>query len=199
MVIIVCACASSRSPAAVVRSVRLLRSNSSTPNSSSSRFNCWLTAACVRFKRCAARVTLPVSTTATNARSSPTSIFRDIADLAPIRSGHLITNHDARIINIRCSYGRPHLDTSPHDLSESCNGDHIAMQKRRRSRCFAQRQAALLHRLFTFLARASEVSRQRRALMRLGDQALKDFGASRADAWHEGGRPWWDLPDSDRR
>ena len=49
------------------------------------------------------------------------------------------------------------------------------------------------------LARASEVSRQRRALMRLGDQALKDFGASRADAWQEGGRPWWDLPDPDRR
>ena len=49
-------------------------------------------------------------------------------------------------------------------------------------------------RFLSFLARASEVARQRRALMRLGDQALKDFGASRADAWHEGGRPWWDLP-----
>ena len=56
-----------------------------------------------------------------------------------------------------------------------------------------------IDRLFMFLARASEVSRQRRALMRLGDQALKDFGASRADAWQEGGRPWWDLPDPDRR
>jgi uncharacterized protein YjiS (DUF1127 family) len=54
-------------------------------------------------------------------------------------------------------------------------------------------------RLLTFLARASEVSRQRRALLQLGDQALKDFGASRADAWHEGGKPWWDLPDTDRR
>ena len=50
-------------------------------------------------------------------------------------------------------------------------------------------------RLFTFLARASEVARQRRALMQLGDDALKDFGASRADAWQEGGRPWWDLPE----
>lgn len=50
-------------------------------------------------------------------------------------------------------------------------------------------------RFFTFLARASEVARQRRALMQLGDQALKDFGASRADAWQEGGRPWWDLPE----
>ena len=50
-------------------------------------------------------------------------------------------------------------------------------------------------RLLTFLARASEVARQRRALMQLGDEALKDFGASRADAWQEGGRPWWDLPE----
>jgi uncharacterized protein YjiS (DUF1127 family) len=49
--------------------------------------------------------------------------------------------------------------------------------------------------VFAFLARANEVARQRRALMQLGDLALKDFGASRADAWHEGGRPWWDLPD----
>jgi uncharacterized protein YjiS (DUF1127 family) len=50
-------------------------------------------------------------------------------------------------------------------------------------------------RLLAFMARASEVSRQRRALLQLGDMALKDFGASRADAWQEGGRPWWDLPD----
>jgi uncharacterized protein YjiS (DUF1127 family) len=49
--------------------------------------------------------------------------------------------------------------------------------------------------VFTFLARANEVARQRRALMQLGDHALKDFGVSRADAWHEAGRPWWDLPD----
>jgi uncharacterized protein YjiS (DUF1127 family) len=51
-----------------------------------------------------------------------------------------------------------------------------------------------LTRFLAFLARASEVARQRRALMQLGDEALKDFGASRADAWQEGGRPWWDLP-----
>jgi uncharacterized protein YjiS (DUF1127 family) len=38
------------------------------------------------------------------------------------------------------------------------------------------------------------VARQRRELLRLGDSALKDFGASRADAWNEAGRPWWDLP-----
>jgi len=50
-------------------------------------------------------------------------------------------------------------------------------------------------RFLSFLARASEVARQRRALMQLGDEALKDFGASRADAWQEGGRPWWDLPE----
>jgi uncharacterized protein YjiS (DUF1127 family) len=50
-------------------------------------------------------------------------------------------------------------------------------------------------RVFRFLAQASEVSRQRRALLQLGDMAPKDFGASRADAWQEGGRPWWDLPN----
>jgi uncharacterized protein YjiS (DUF1127 family) len=61
------------------------------------------------------------------------------------------------------------------------------------------RKSGAVTRLFTFMAQAGEVSRQRRALMQLGDQALKDFGASRADAWHEGGKPWWDLPDPDRR
>jgi uncharacterized protein YjiS (DUF1127 family) len=52
-----------------------------------------------------------------------------------------------------------------------------------------------LTRFVSFLARAGEVARQRRALMQLGDDALKDFGASRADAWQESGRPWWDLPE----
>jgi uncharacterized protein YjiS (DUF1127 family) len=61
------------------------------------------------------------------------------------------------------------------------------------------RTGGYLFEVVAFVQRAGEVARQRRALMRLGDQALKDFGASRADAWHEGGRPWWDLPDPDRR
>lgn len=56
-----------------------------------------------------------------------------------------------------------------------------------------------LFEVVAFIQRAGEVSRQRRQLMQLGDQALKDFGASRADAWQEGGRAWWDLPDPDRR
>ena len=56
-------------------------------------------------------------------------------------------------------------------------------------------ESGAVTRFFTFLARANEVARQRRALMQLGDLALKDFGASRADAWQESGRPWWDLPD----
>ena len=58
-----------------------------------------------------------------------------------------------------------------------------------------QGESGAVTRLFTFLARAGDVARQRRALMQLGDLALKDFGASRADAWQESGRPWWDLPD----
>jgi uncharacterized protein YjiS (DUF1127 family) len=50
-------------------------------------------------------------------------------------------------------------------------------------------------RALAWLARAAEVARQRRALMRLGDGALKDIGVSRADAWREGTRHWWDLPE----
>jgi uncharacterized protein YjiS (DUF1127 family) len=45
-----------------------------------------------------------------------------------------------------------------------------------------------------FVGRAGEIARQRRALAKLGDSALKDFGASRADAVNEADRPWWDLP-----
>ncbi|HWK39881.1 MAG TPA: DUF1127 domain-containing protein, partial [Hyphomicrobium sp.] len=52
--------------------------------------------------------------------------------------------------------------------------------------------------LFAFIERANRVARERRALMRLDDSALKDFGASRADAWNEGAKPWWDLPTSER-
>lgn len=47
----------------------------------------------------------------------------------------------------------------------------------------------------SWLSRALEVARQRRALLRLGDDALKDIGVSRADAWREGNRHWWDLPE----
>lgn len=52
--------------------------------------------------------------------------------------------------------------------------------------------------LFAFIERANRVARERKALMRLDDNALKDFGASRADAWHEGSKPWWDLPATER-
>lgn len=53
--------------------------------------------------------------------------------------------------------------------------------------------------LFAFIARANQVARERRALAQLGDAALKDFAVSRADAAEEAGKPWWDLPDCDRR
>ena len=52
--------------------------------------------------------------------------------------------------------------------------------------------------LFAFIERANRVARERRALKRLDDSALKDFGASRADALNEGGKLWWDLPASER-
>lgn len=61
-----------------------------------------------------------------------------------------------------------------------------AAPSRRKGWSFAQ--------LFAFIERANRVARERRALLQLGDMALKDFAASRADAWNEGGKPWWDLP-----
>lgn len=53
----------------------------------------------------------------------------------------------------------------------------------------------LVFEVVAFIERAGEVARQRRALLKLGDSALKDFGASRADAWAEASKPWWDLPE----
>ncbi|MET4129120.1 DUF1127 domain-containing protein [Roseovarius sp. MBR-6] len=38
------------------------------------------------------------------------------------------------------------------------------------------------------------VWQQRRALERLDDAALADLGLTRAEAKHEAGRPFWDLP-----
>jgi uncharacterized protein YjiS (DUF1127 family) len=38
-----------------------------------------------------------------------------------------------------------------------------------------------------------ELRRQRRALMELSDQMLKDIGISRADAMREAARPFWDT------
>jgi uncharacterized protein YjiS (DUF1127 family) len=48
--------------------------------------------------------------------------------------------------------------------------------------------------LFRWLTVAFAVARERRALMALSDDALKDIGLSRADAYREGTRPIWDLP-----
>lgn len=56
------------------------------------------------------------------------------------------------------------------------------------------RAGGYLFEVVAFVQRAGAVARQRRELLRLEDSALKDFGASRADAWNEAGRPWWDLP-----
>ena len=40
------------------------------------------------------------------------------------------------------------------------------------------------------------VARQRRALLRLDDAALRDMGLTREQALLEAGRPAWDLPAS---
>ena len=41
---------------------------------------------------------------------------------------------------------------------------------------------------------AFEVWRQRQALLALDDRILKDIGISRADAYREAARHFWDLP-----
>ena len=43
------------------------------------------------------------------------------------------------------------------------------------------------------------VSRQRRQLAGLSDDALKDLGLSRSDVHREARRPFWDVPESQRR
>ena len=47
--------------------------------------------------------------------------------------------------------------------------------------------------------RAMELSRQRRALYRLDESALHDLGLSRADAWQEADKPFWQQPAEERR
>lgn len=49
-------------------------------------------------------------------------------------------------------------------------------------------------RLLDRLAAWSAVRAQRRALLGLNDLMLHDIGLTRADALHEGERPFWDLP-----
>ena len=77
-------------------------------------------------------------------------------------------------------------------MAQACNAE-------RGIKTVSKRTGSGFAKLFAFIARANQVARERRALMQLGDDALKDFAASRADALEEAGRPWWDLPDCDRR
>jgi len=40
-----------------------------------------------------------------------------------------------------------------------------------------------------------DVARQRRQLLALDERALKDIGISRADAFREANRDFWDIPE----
>lgn len=48
--------------------------------------------------------------------------------------------------------------------------------------------------LWRTLRRWCQLARERRQLASLDDAALKDLGLSRADAWQEAERPFWDDP-----
>ena len=97
-----------------------------------------------------------------------------------------------RIINIRFVYGKPvptylfeKSGSEPMGSAELCRDGSESARPRTRRGLFA---------ILAFMERAGEVARQRRALLQLGDSELKDFGASRSDAWNEASKPWWDLP-----
>lgn len=57
----------------------------------------------------------------------------------------------------------------------------------------------LLYRFAALLMWGFAVARQRRRLLALDDDLLKDIGLSRADAEKEGRRGFWDLPDHSKR
>lgn len=59
------------------------------------------------------------------------------------------------------------------------------------ARALAERALAGLSARVLQLLEWQENARQRRQLLALTDSALKDFGASRADAEREGGKPFW--------
>jgi len=66
--------------------------------------------------------------------------------------------------------------------------DHLRTSRRRSLWIAAGRGAgAIVVTLLNWLERA----RERRQLLALGDRALHDFGASRADAAREGDKPFW--------
>lgn len=50
--------------------------------------------------------------------------------------------------------------------------------------------------LFAFAQRAASLYRQRAALRRLDDAALRDIGLSRTQAATEANRPIWDVPSN---
>ncbi len=50
-------------------------------------------------------------------------------------------------------------------------------------------------RAFLYVQRCFDVARERRQLLSLDDEALKDIGISRADAVREAGRSFWDIDE----
>jgi uncharacterized protein YjiS (DUF1127 family) len=51
-----------------------------------------------------------------------------------------------------------------------------------------------LLRIVRQLPAAYRIHNERQALMGLSDSTLKDIGLSRADAFREASKPWWQIP-----
>jgi uncharacterized protein YjiS (DUF1127 family) len=66
-------------------------------------------------------------------------------------------------------------------------GDHSRISLRDAAKAAVDGFGTLVNALLDWQERA----RQRRMLLSLGDRALQDFGASRADAAAEGDKPFW--------
>ncbi len=58
----------------------------------------------------------------------------------------------------------------------------------------SETRLGLVLRTLRQLPLAYRIHSERRALMALSDHTLKDIGLSRADAYREANRPWWQLP-----
>lgn len=71
------------------------------------------------------------------------------------------------------------------------DGEVLSEGRARQSRRLLETLGRRLLAAWLLLESWQERARQRRALLALDDRLLKDIGVSRADALHEGRKPFW--------